>query len=81
MENSKRELEEKTGKKIEHFAYPYGSFEDAHGREYGRVKKAGFKTATINYRGNISYQQRDFLECLPRPDLLGGPFRPHGMVV
>jgi peptidoglycan/xylan/chitin deacetylase (PgdA/CDA1 family) len=36
---SKLELEEKTGKTPEHFAYPYGGFEDAHSREYAEVKK------------------------------------------
>ncbi|MCW3127607.1 MAG: polysaccharide deacetylase [Bacteroidetes bacterium] len=65
---SKKELEEKTGKPAEHFAYPYGGFEDAYAREYKAAKEV-FKTATINHRGNISAGQRDFMECIPRMPL------------
>ena len=66
---SKAELEEKTGNPIAHFAYPYGGFGDAFTREYAAVKKIGFKTATINHRGNVSYGQKDFMECIPRMPL------------
>lgn len=62
---SRRELEAKTGKDVLHFAYPYGTHEEAYTREYQAVSK-NFKTAVITHRGNISMGQREFPECIPR---------------
>ncbi|MBS1625085.1 MAG: polysaccharide deacetylase family protein [Bacteroidetes bacterium] len=62
---SKQELLEKTGKAIEHFAYPYGAIGDAFTREYSVAKKH-FKTAVLNRRGNISMGQVAYTECIPR---------------
>ncbi|MBK7149203.1 MAG: polysaccharide deacetylase family protein [Bacteroidetes bacterium] len=69
IEHSKVELEEKLSKKVEHFAYPYGSFAEAGLREYEIVKEVGFKTATINYPGNIFYQSNSAMMNLPRMPL------------
>lgn len=62
---SKKELEEKTGQAVEHFAYPYGTIADAYTREYAFAKKH-FKTAVLNRRGNISLGQAAYTECIPR---------------
>ena len=53
---SKTQIEKIIGRKIWHFAYPYGSFNQA---LIDEVQKAGFKTAVSSNRGNRqSYQNR-----------------------
>jgi peptidoglycan/xylan/chitin deacetylase (PgdA/CDA1 family) len=59
-------IEEKIGKKIEHFAYPFGSIVEIGQREFNIVKSLGFKTATTTRRGNIYLEHKNYLECLPR---------------
>jgi peptidoglycan/xylan/chitin deacetylase (PgdA/CDA1 family) len=63
---AKSEMASKLGKEPEHFAYPYGGTEDAGSREYIAASEAGFKTATINYPGNIFIAHRNFTMSLPR---------------
>jgi|AntAceMinimDraft_14_1070370.scaffolds.fasta_scaffold58324_3 hypothetical protein len=63
---AKSEMTIKLGNEPEHFAYPYGGAEDAGSREYIAASKAGFKTATINYPGNIFTAHRNFTMSLPR---------------
>lgn len=50
MLNSKKILEEITGKTVDHFAYPYGTKNEAGKREYKLAEETGFKTAvtTLN---------------------------------
>jgi peptidoglycan/xylan/chitin deacetylase (PgdA/CDA1 family) len=67
--SSKAEIEKYITKEVNHFAYPYGGIEDAYSREYEFVKKAGFKTATLNKPGNIFTVSADQTECLPRMPL------------
>lgn len=59
-------IEEKTGKKIEHFAYPFGSRVEIGQREFDIVKSLGFKTTTTTRLGTIYKEHRNHLECLPR---------------
>lgn len=59
-------IEEKIGKKIEHFAYPFGSIVEIGQREFNIVKSLGFKTTTTTRRGNIYLEHKNYLECLPR---------------
>lgn len=59
-------MELKLGKKPEHFAYPYGGLSDAGIREYQAAADYGFKTATINYPGNIFLGHKNFTMSLPR---------------
>ena len=58
-------IEEKTGKKVEHFSYPFGRKECGQ-REFALVKEMGFKTALTTRFTNIFPEHRDHLECLPR---------------
>lgn len=67
-----RLLEEKIGKKIEHFAYPFGSRVEVGRREFDLVKSLGFKTATTTRRGTIYPEHKNHLECLPRVMLTEG---------
>lgn len=59
-------LEEKIGKKIEHFAYPFGSRFEIGQREFDIVKSMGFKTAVTTRAGTIYKEHIDHLESLPR---------------
>lgn len=69
IKQSKVELEQKLSKQIDHFAYPYGSFAEAGQREYNVAKEIGFKTATVNYPGNIFSKSAEALMFLPRMPL------------
>jgi len=59
-------IQEKTGKRVEHFAYPFGSRAEVGKREFDIVKGLGLKTATTTRRGTIYPEHKNFLECLPR---------------
>lgn len=61
-----KELEQLIHKKIEHFAYPFGSHIEAGEREFNIVKEIGFKTATTTRIGTIYYEHANYLYCLPR---------------
>jgi peptidoglycan/xylan/chitin deacetylase (PgdA/CDA1 family) len=61
-----KELERLIHRKIEHFAYPFGSHLEAGDREFNIVKELGFKTATTARRGTIYYEHANYLYCLPR---------------
>jgi len=62
-----REIEAKTNKKIEHFAYPFGTKDEVGKKEVEIVKKLDFKTVTTTRMGNIYLEHKDFTSCcLPR---------------
>ncbi|MFC2175508.1 polysaccharide deacetylase family protein [Bacteroidota bacterium] len=69
MIQSKDELSNRLNTNIEHFAYPYGGLEDAHCREYKMAEQIGFKTATINYPGNVFKHSKSSMTALPRMPL------------
>jgi peptidoglycan/xylan/chitin deacetylase (PgdA/CDA1 family) len=50
---SKKELEEKTGKTVRHFAFPFGSRREATPREYDLAKAMGFNSITTTVHGHI----------------------------
>jgi len=60
----------RTGKKITHFAYPFGSREEVDDDKFVLVKTLGFKTVTTTRKGNIFPQHAHHLECLPRVMLM-----------
>lgn len=66
IEAGNRLIENQIGKKIEHFAYPFGGRNEIGRREMDIVKKLGFKTNTTTRYGNIYRGHRNYLECLPR---------------
>lgn len=68
---SKRILEEKTGKPVVHFAYPFGSRIEAGRREFDIARNCGFKTMTTVREGNIFPAHRRHFECLPRVEITG----------
>jgi peptidoglycan/xylan/chitin deacetylase (PgdA/CDA1 family) len=68
---SRQIIENQTGRKADHFSYPFGSRGEAGKREFEMVKQAGFKTATTTRTGNIFPGHRDHRECLPRIPVRG----------
>jgi peptidoglycan/xylan/chitin deacetylase (PgdA/CDA1 family) len=62
-----KEIASKINKKIEHFAYPFGSINEVGKRELDIVEKLNFKTVTTTRRGNIYFEHKNFSNCcLPR---------------
>lgn len=69
---STKELKEKIGKPVYHFAYPYGKGTNASFREENIVRGIGFKTAVTTRIGNIFYEHNNHLMMLPRIPLYDG---------
>ena len=61
-----RKLGEIINKRIEHFAYPFGSKLETGHRELQLVKNLNLKTATTTRRGNIYLEHKNYMYCLPR---------------
>ena len=66
---SKRILEAKLGKRIDHFAYPFGNRPEAGAREFHIAAESGFKTAMTTRTGSIFSAHGSHLMTLPRYDL------------
>lgn len=66
MLQSKQIIEQKTGKPVWHFAYPYGSYNEISPREIINAEKAGFKTSVTLLQGNVFSRHRLFTQQLPR---------------
>jgi len=71
IDQSRKILEHRLGRKIEHFAYPFGGRTVVSDREFGIVKELGFKTAVTTRSGNIFRNHARHKECLPRMNLSG----------
>ncbi len=62
-------LELKTGKKVNHFSFPFGGRDAVGGREIEITGKTGIKTALTTLRGNIHREHSSLLRSLPRVPL------------
>ncbi|NOR57979.1 MAG: polysaccharide deacetylase family protein [Sulfurimonas sp.] len=71
VENSQKMLEERIGKKVLHFAYPYGFKQDAWDREYKILNQFDFKTSVTTIEDNIKYKNADKCSSLPRIPING----------
>ena len=60
---SKKLLEKQLGHRMDHFAYPFGTYREAGPREYKMAKIAGLETAVTT---NCHKARPDQLLCLPR---------------
>lgn len=69
---SKIELEQKTGKPVLHFAYPYGKTRQITERDVNLVRETGFLTAVTTNIGNVFPEHKNFLHLLPRFPLYEG---------
>lgn len=66
MLRSRNEIEEKTGTKAKHFAYPYGGLENVTIRTMQLADRAGFQTAVLNHPGNVFLSHSQNRMALPR---------------
>ena len=66
---SRRILEAKLEKQIDHFAYPFGNRREAEAREFSIAAQCGLKTAMTTRTGNIFSAHDAHLTALPRNDL------------
>jgi len=63
---SKKRLEEKLQIDINHFAYPYGTYNEIGIPAFKIVRETGFKTAVTLLQGNIFKRHSFYTERLPR---------------
>jgi len=66
---SRRILEAKLNKQIDHFAYPFGNHREAEEREFSITASCRFKTAVTTRTGNVFSAHDSHLNTLPRYDL------------
>jgi len=59
-------LEERLGRPVRHFAYPFGGAADAGEREFAICRELGFETATTTRPGTLKARHRDQPHSLPR---------------
>jgi peptidoglycan/xylan/chitin deacetylase (PgdA/CDA1 family) len=68
---SRRLIEDKLGRQIEHFAYPVGDPTSAGPREFALAEELGFASAVTTRPGMIFPEHRDHLTALPRLSING----------
>jgi len=68
---SRQRLEEKIGSPVVHFAYPFGSRDEAEEREFSLAEEAGFHTMTTVREGTISAAHKTAFSHLPRVEITG----------
>lgn len=64
-------LREATGRRIEHFAYPYGDADSAASRDFALAASLKFKTAVTTRKGLLYPEHANHLMALPRVSLNG----------
>ena len=69
MKASKSEIEKYIGKKVVHFAYPFGGELDVSKRELEIAAKVGFRTSTLNQAGSIFKSNKKSKHALARMPL------------
>jgi peptidoglycan/xylan/chitin deacetylase (PgdA/CDA1 family) len=71
VRRSRALLEQRIGKDIRHFSYPYGSFGTCGKREFALARDCGYATATTTRHGTLSTAHRNRLHALPRIPIIG----------
>jgi len=69
MLNSKLEIEQKIGKQVNHFAYPFGGEFDVSSRDINIATQIGFRTSALNQPGNIFKSNKFSKQALMRMPL------------
>jgi peptidoglycan/xylan/chitin deacetylase (PgdA/CDA1 family) len=75
INHSRLELEIKTGNRVRHFCYPFGSENEVSTREVDIVKNLGFESAVTTIQGNLVYPDPRNIFSLPRIPLLDGRWK------
>ncbi|NND31237.1 MAG: polysaccharide deacetylase family protein [Saprospiraceae bacterium] len=63
---SGKELKDRLGMEIKHFAYPFGKQREAFEREYSFIRECGFTSAVTTNIGNVSEVMKTEMVRLPR---------------
>ena len=71
MNESRAIIQRQTGRKVEHFAYPFGGRNSVGSREFALAKCCGFKTALTLRNANLFPSHAANMECLPRISVSG----------
>lgn len=71
MQSSRERIEAELGKKVRHFAYPYGDKSAAASREFSMATSLGFDTAVTTRPGMLFAEHATHLTALPRISLNG----------
>lgn len=66
MVGSRRRLESELGRRVNHFAFPFGQRPCVTPRELAIARECGFTTATTTVSGNVFARHAACLEALPR---------------
>ena len=66
VSGSKLLLEERIGRKVYHFAYPFGSKNEIQDREVDLLRKSEFKSSVTTREGNVFPAHINYLHALPR---------------
>ena len=64
-----KKIELKIKRKVNHFAYPYGTKNEVGSREFEIVKNMNFKSMTTGRHGNFYNEHINYLDCIPRISL------------
>ena len=59
-------IEKKINKKVNHFAFPYGTINEVEKNEIEILNNLGFKSVVTTRNGNIYKEHCNFKHCLPR---------------
>lgn len=68
-------IEQRIGRPVRHFAYPYGDPGSAGIREFRVIRELGFTTATTTRKGVLFPEHASHLEALPRVPLNGAAYQ------
>jgi len=71
LEESRSVLREKTGRRISHVSYPFGTEKECGAREFEIAREMGFRTGTTTRRGHVVPEHKDHLTALPRINVPG----------
>jgi peptidoglycan/xylan/chitin deacetylase (PgdA/CDA1 family) len=69
--DGKAYLEQRLGREMRHFAYPFGDPSAAGSREFGLARQAGFVTAVTTRPGHVFADHGAHLHALPRVSMNG----------
>lgn len=71
LNESRRVIESQLGRKVEHFAFPFGGRNAVGAREFALAKSCGFKTSVTTRDANLFFAHAAHMECLPRIGISG----------